>query len=424
MKKLFFLLLVTASLIACSDRRPRHIGDLPIIDIIGNMGNFQRVYMSNLFSSIELIPLETNEDCLLNFGLNPLVNDSIIIMRGGNFRRLFAFDRTTGKFLNEIGRHGQGPGEFILPNPFFNIDQPTVFVFSVGERRILEYDFEGRYIRSFTSPEIDGRSLSGFAHIGDSLFFGSMPYTGDNEYQHFVFDHNTDIIQRFPNHIFFYKQGSGVSSFTMPMTPERVDNRLYIKDRLNDTIYVFENATLLPAYVFDFDQSIPIAFLETPITRSNLGTIHSPNFHIERVFVATPKFFFYEITVPYGRTGQRVRPVWNPFLGEYRTPPRMPFYGIYDRVQNKSILLDTDQHLRQGIVNDINGGLSFIPQFYAGNGEIVGFWNPEDMLEILTEEYFATKTIKDPEAHQRLRAVLRNLQFDDNPVIVIARLKE
>jgi PHD/YefM family antitoxin component YafN of YafNO toxin-antitoxin module len=42
---------------------------------------------------------------------------------------------------------------------------------------------------------------------------------------------------------------------------------------------------------------------------------------------------------------------------------------------------------------------------------------------MLTEEYFASRTIKDPQAHQKLRELLNNLDEDDNPVIVIGKLK-
>ena len=426
-KTLISALIIGALLLcSCDGGNRKQEGEFPVIDIIGNMGSFQRVYMSDFFSSIELIPLETREDCLLDMGTfhNPVINDSIIIMRGNNRRRLFAFDRSSGKFLNQIGGQGQGPREFIFPGcTFFNRDKPTVFVYDLNGRKFLEYDFRGRYIRSFPRPEEDGIKLFGFAHLGDNLFIGSMGYRGNNEYKYFIFNDNNDIVQRFPNHIFFNKQGHWMSSAISANDPARVDNRLYFRSSLNDTLFVFKNNTLQPAYIFDFGRSLPIEFLEAP--RQRYRFLHFPNFEIGFIFVATPRFFFYDVRIPNRLSGQRqrIRPRWIPMLGEYKTASSTIF-GIYDIAQNRNILLDTDQHLQQGIVNDINGGLSFIPRFYAGSGEVVDVWNPEDMLEILTEEYFTAKTIRDLEAHQKLREVLRNLKEDDNPVIVVARLKE
>ena len=98
-------------------------------------------------------------------------------------------------------------------------------------------------------------------------------------------------------------------------------------------------------------------------------------------------------------------------------------YGIYDIAKNTNILLDTDHNQQKGIINDINGGLSIIPRYYVGNGEVVDIWRAEDMKEMLTDEYFAKQTIKDKQAHQKLKELLKNLKEDDNPVIVIAKMK-
>ena len=45
------------------------------------------------------------------------------------------------------------------------------------------------------------------------------------------------------------------------------------------------------------------------------------------------------------------------------------------------------------------------------------------MKEYLTEEYFASREIKNPQAHQKLRELLKTLIEDDNPVIVVAKMK-
>jgi predicted MarR family transcription regulator len=47
----------------------------------------------------------------------------------------------------------------------------------------------------------------------------------------------------------------------------------------------------------------------------------------------------------------------------------------------------------------------------------------EDMKEFLTEDYFAAHEIKDPAAHKKLKDLVQKLDFDDNPVVVIAKLK-
>ena len=54
---------------------------------------------------------------------------------------------------------------------------------------------------------------------------------------------------------------------------------------------------------------------------------------------------------------------------------------------------------------------------------VVDVWNAENMKEMLTDEYFASQNIKDQQAHQKLKEILKNLRVDDNPVVVVAKLK-
>ena len=87
-------------------------------------------------------------------------------------------------------------------------------------------------------------------------------------------------------------------------------------------------------------------------------------------------------------------------------------------------LLDTDpfSHM-SGLINDLDGGMSFWPKYYTSENELIDIWQSYEMKELLTEEYFATHEIKNPQAHQKLKELLKNLDEEDNPVIVIAKLK-
>jgi hypothetical protein len=49
--------------------------------------------------------------------------------------------------------------------------------------------------------------------------------------------------------------------------------------------------------------------------------------------------------------------------------------GIYDMAQQKTQLLNTDPISRmRGLINDLDGGLSFWPQYYTSNNELVDIW--------------------------------------------------
>jgi hypothetical protein len=416
MKKVFILICIAFSLSGCSDKR--EIDEYPIIDVISNVEKYQKVYCSDYFSSIELIPLETGDECLLNPFPDILLKDSFIFLRGNGHNYAFS---TSGKFLNQIGERGQGPGEYINSLGLFsNTEKPFVYIEDYTE--ILEYDFNGNFIRSFLKPVIEDIKLFKCSYVGDGLFVGQINYDGKRMNKYSLFDRNGDIVKNFSSHIFFNRVNKSQSGFDEAMYPIRVDNRLYLKDYYNDTIYMLENSNLKPGYVFGFGKySYPKENLEL---RDN-KTPFPPNsftFGQGLGIVGTPQFFFYKISIPDLFSKPKAKLRFHPIVNEYRSDDS-GVYGIYNIEQKINILLDTDEHLQKGIINDINGGLPFIPRYYAGNGVVVDLWNVEEMKEMLTEEYFATKTIKDQQSHQKLKDILKNLKDDDNPVVVVAKLK-
>ena len=419
MKKTLVLFSIFFVLAGCSNKTTDE--EYAIIDVVGSLEKYQRVYCSDYFSSIELIPLETKDECLLPAVPFPgiVLKDSFIFMNGAC---LYAFDNS-GKFLNHIGKKGQGPGEYLYSTFFFlNTDNSVICVEDL--RQILEYDFNGNHIRSTQKPELEDDNLIGnCSYAGDDLFIGSTFYNGKNNFKYCLFDRDGKIVKYFPNHIFFNRERKSVSTYDGAFIPIRIDNHLYLKDYVNDTLYILENSDLHPAYVFGFGKySYPKENLEL---RDNLT--HFPqnaiSFGTGLGVVGMSNFFFYKIRVPDFFSKPKAKPRYSPFVNEYR-PDDSSVYGIYNIDDKTNILLDTDEHLQKGIINDINGGLPVIPRYYAGNGIVVDVWNVEDMKEILTNEYFATRTIKDQQSHQKLKEVLKSLKDDDNPVVVVAKLKK
>ncbi len=197
---------------------------------------------------------------------------------------------------------------------------------------------------------------------------------------------------------------------------------MYLKDYINDTLYRFENSNLYPAYVFDFGkyayttEQLEIRNLNKPFPFGEAFI-----FDLASGIVGTPKFFFYQLFIPSSFSRPKVKPNYNPIAQKFRENTLL--CGIYNIEQKTNILLDTDPHFQQGLVNDLNGGLPVIPRYYAGNDIVVDLWYAEEMREMLTDEYFSSQTIKDRQAHQKLKEILKNLKDDDNPVVVIAKLK-
>ena len=428
-KIVFFFILSFSIVVGCSENKAH--GEYQVINFADIAGEYKRVYCSDYFSSLEIIPLETNKNCLVVMDPAILVNDSLIFVtsivslsRSPFPRNVLVFNHS-GKFLNQIGAIGRGPGEYTTFAEFFiNEKKSTAYIADV--RNILEYDFDGKFIGSFPKPIADdGLALTNFSSVENNLFIGAIPYSRGHRNKFCLFDRNGDIVKCFPSH-YFFDSGPQIRTLWVLFIAEmsfKMGEDLYLMDCINDTLYLLKNLHLQPTYVFDFGKySYPLEGINEngKIEIKQIESDDARRFYMRiREITGTPNYFFYSIEIPSILPTPKSRPV--SLISEIAL--KHVVFGIYD-IENKSnIFLDTDQLHQRGLINDINGGLSFFPRYYAGNGIVADFWRAEDMKEILTEEYFASIDIKDQAAHQKLRELLKKLDEEDNPVVVLAKLK-
>lgn len=113
------------------------------IDLTGIGKNEQVVSAESIYSSIKFIPLETNEESVLSspnvFGMD---DDNVLIWDKDEILR---FD-SNGKFLNRIGRLGNGYGEHGRINSAnYDENEKTIYIGNVGGF-IYKYDLDGNYL--------------------------------------------------------------------------------------------------------------------------------------------------------------------------------------------------------------------------------------------------------------------------------------
>ena len=80
----------------------------------------------------------------------------------------------------------------------------------------------------------------------------------------------------------------------------------------------------------------------------------------------------------------------------------------------------------QGFENYIDGGLTFYHQSVSSSGTYwLAFVNHSDMKEILTEEYLdAHPDILNKKKQDELRAIVANADEEDNPILVLLKLRK
>ena len=211
------------------------------------------VWLDSISDSITIIPLETSDEILMfGGGSYHLYNNLLFIVhRGlGNSHRLSVFD-LSGKYLRDIGRHGQGPGEYIsisrVNGVFFNNDK--VYIHDWMSCAILCYTLSGKFIKKIRYPKhhffevftfIDKDVIAGFAGL-DGIFRNSR-----------IFFMNEDgkYIDSVSHYKRIDKQDIGISSENEFFF--NYNGKKYLKESYYDTVFqVKKDLKLYPEYIID-----------------------------------------------------------------------------------------------------------------------------------------------------------------------------
>lgn len=412
---------------------------LPVIDVAGGLGTYRQVPMSEHVSEVEYIPLETGKDFMIdeskNFNL--IATTDRIFVAGLEY--CYVFTRQ-GKFVCKVGSMGRGPGEYnIVAGITVNEESRIVYLDSVYE--LLEYSWNGEFIRSIEKPMREEADAFGggvitdeIALLRDNLFLGNIENnTGDEPNRWVLFDDIGTTVKAFPQPIRLNKEtgfSSGMFGASEPFVRSGV---AWVKEILNDTLYKIDHSLdLVPKLVFDLGRyAFPRGEM---LTYGNIDEFRERSVNLMEgtniPMIITDKYLFFSANV-----GKDIQSAFNVpdgvertmnFQGQqYQHNDTGTVLGLYDFADNRTVFLDRDPISRRfGLVNDIDGGLSFWPRCYTYDDELVQVLSAFEMKDVLTEEYFAAHPAKDPAAHKRLRTLLENLKEDDNPVIVIAKLKK
>ena len=143
MKKVtvFFLLL---AFFACkqADRPVAHV------DLAKALSQGEKpVSLGEISSDIQVIPLETRDDLLMQrISLVRLHGDKLIVY----YDNMCALFDLTGKWIRNIGSRGEGPGEFMyLSDVWVEDDGYTLVESRTG--KLMKYDLEGNFVKTTRS---------------------------------------------------------------------------------------------------------------------------------------------------------------------------------------------------------------------------------------------------------------------------------
>ena len=125
--------------------------DIKSKTIYSNLDHEHSIPTEKLFSKIEIISLETNEQSLIQSIRKVIEYDSCLYILDSRQKAILIFD-TTGKFISKIHTVGRAPSEyFLLYDIAINTYSKTLDALDpMG--KIITYDLKGNYISSIHLP--------------------------------------------------------------------------------------------------------------------------------------------------------------------------------------------------------------------------------------------------------------------------------
>jgi len=217
---------------------------------------------------------------------------------------------------------------------------------------------------------------------------------GQAEHSFLLINPNADIIKRYYNKYNFEMSGPIVAVADVPVR-YHYNNTLFVKEAYSDTIFFFDEYEFVTRYIFNQGEGK----LTTDVFGMDLITEGHKYISFRRIF-ETSQFLF----VTYW---------WN----------KQGLTMIKCKDGGKIAIFDNEI----GLINDIDGGIGFIPEkaITKGGTEYLLTWLDSHKFKAYVEsEAFRNSTPKYPEKKKELEKLAANLNENDNPVLMLVTIKE
>ncbi|GET22783.1 hypothetical protein JCM18694_30290 [Prolixibacter denitrificans] len=362
------------------------------IDLV-HAGKAQKVNLSQFASGISYIPLSTSKTNLLNSIFNVVrTQDSYII---SDFQHLFQFS-PDGQFQGEIGHKGKGPREFIYANDF-SVDQSTGLINVLGSKNIIQvYGKKGEWVKTIKIDKSYGFIMAIQCWKGN-LLCSLDNSSGDNPYELLWLNSAGNVIKAFKNDYTFKKEDSAVLVFMNEFLFYPYDGKLEIKGIHSDTVQTFHDGGFTPRFVFEQGQE-----KFTPEVRGS-GKSYMNNSG-DYIFI--------------GQLFETSNYLWTA-------------YGLHQEGHFFVVGKDSDKQFsfdaKTGLTDDLDGGPNFIPKrelTIDGQEYLLGWITPLELKTYVSSDDFSHAKALLPEKKRQLEALADRLNENDNPVLVLARLKD
>lgn len=350
------------------------------------VGQMREVTLSELAADVRYIPLETTSQSLLKRVSGVLYDRSTHQLYLSDLRGVFRFS-DEGKFINKLGRSGQGPGEYNYVRSMA-MDKQKGHICLLSSGKLIFYAMDGTWIQDVRSPD-----EMQFALLNDSCIAYFIYNNGYQKNSLLLTNMEGDSLTSFPQYDRTNVKQDGVRRIFMGAKDRFLFSyagKTCFKDYYSDSLFVVTPDSLQARYVFRMGKyKIPAESrfenIKSDINQYNADVAS----YLRPSVLETDDYLF----LPTGS--------WQ----------------AKDNVDERLLLFDKRngacyEAVDGNIKDDIRQGLPFYPFTTLDDNTLLGVLSPAAILE---------QAGQDPGLLERIG--LTELNEDDNPVLMIVSLK-
>lgn len=334
----------------------------------------------------DYIKLQTTDSSFIDRSIIQLdyIDGKIFILSGGGVRNLYVFDRS-GKFIQNIGKIGNGPGEFVQPMSFtVNPSLNTVAIVDIAQQKILEYNLDDFM---FKSEKKLGFYSFYFEYIkeGELLLGNADAQSPNKDWMFILADNKMQILDKYIKKEFItgYSTGRSKQMYTY-------NGHVHGYGQYNPHIYHFVKNEMIPVYKIKFGEfDLPPEDYRRQISANNANFL--PTLDLS-------KYIYYYC----------VFEVEN-LLNVYYTVAQQPYIGFYNKNRDFTYTFSKNDFEEDLKIGYMERPVGTIEDF------IVAPLQPYDLRENLKRENTLDTKLK-----ELAEASLE----DDNPILFLYKLKK
>ncbi len=193
MKHKYIIYISALFLVISCNQKKEHPG-VERIEI--RVKEMQQIDIDSIVDSVNLVPLEKKEECLIKHVDKIKIHDNKIYVLDRKSGNILVFNKT-GKFLSNISKHGRGVGEYIMIADFdINPANGNLYILDGMKNNLLEFNGD-KFIKNHELTF--GTKVTNICFLGNErIAFETQMYTPNDDWKYhlLITDKNLKLYEK------------------------------------------------------------------------------------------------------------------------------------------------------------------------------------------------------------------------------------